>query len=52
MVDCRASVLGAGGRGIDGLNTDQSKVLKMVPVAALLGAQHYKASTSSSLTHY
>ena len=28
------------------------KALKMVPVAILLGAQHYKASTGSSLTHY
>ena len=28
------------------------KALKMVPVATLLGAQHYKASTGSSLTHY
>ena len=28
------------------------KALKMVPVATLLGAQHYKASTGSPLTHY
>ena len=28
------------------------KALKMVPVATLLGAQHYKASTGSSLSHY
>ena len=28
------------------------KALKMVPVATLLGAQYYKASTGSSLTHY
>ena len=28
------------------------KALKMVPVATLLGAQHCKASTGSSLTHY
>ena len=28
------------------------KALKMVPVATLHGAQHYKASTGSSLTHY
>ena len=28
------------------------KALKMVPVATWLGAQHYKASTGSSLTHY
>ena len=28
------------------------KALKMVPVATLFGDQHYKASTSSSLTHY
>ena len=28
------------------------KALKMVPVATLLGAQHYKASIGSSLTHY
>ena len=28
------------------------KALRMVPVATLLGTQHYKASTGSSLTHY
>ena len=28
------------------------KALKMVPVATLLGAQHYKARTGSPLTHY
>ena len=28
------------------------KAFKLVPVATLLGAQHYKASTGSSLTHY
>ena len=28
------------------------KALKMVPVATLLGAQHYKASTGSPLTNY
>ena len=28
------------------------KALKIVPVATLLGAQHYKASTGSPLTHY
>ena len=28
------------------------KALKMVPVATLLGAPHYKANTGSSLTHY
>ena len=28
------------------------KAFKMVPVATLLGAQHYKASTDSPLTHY
>ena len=28
------------------------KALKMVPMATLLGAQHYKASTGSSLTYY
>ena len=28
------------------------KALKMVPVATLIGAQHYKASTGSSPTHY
>ena len=28
------------------------KALKMVPVATLLGAQHYKVSTGSPLTHY
>ena len=45
----RASASGAGvvgsipGRAIP-------KALKMVPVATLLGAQHYKASTGSPLT--
>ena len=28
------------------------KALKMVPVAILLGAQHYKANTGSPLTHF
>ena len=28
------------------------KAFKMVPVATLLGAQHYKASTGSPLTHH
>ena len=28
------------------------KALKMVPLATLLGAQHYKARTGSPLTHY
>ena len=28
------------------------KALKMVPVATLLGAQHYYGSTGSHLTHY
>ena len=28
------------------------KALKMVPVATLLGAQQYKATTGSSLIHY
>ena len=28
------------------------KALKIVPVATLLGPQHYKASTGSSLSHY
>ena len=28
------------------------KALKMVPVATLLGAHHYMASTGSPLTHY
>ena len=28
------------------------KSLKIVPVATLLGAQHYKASTGSPLTYY
>ena len=34
------------------LGRAKPKALKMVPVATLLGAQHYKASTGSSLTHY
>ena len=28
------------------------KALKMVPVDILLGAQHFKASTGSPITHY
>ena len=31
---------------------DIPKALIMVPVATLLGPQHYKASTGSPLTHY
>ena len=47
----RASASGAGGVGsIPGRAIP--KALIMVPVATLLGAQHYKASTGSSLTHY
>ena len=47
----RASALGAGGRGFDS-GPRHTKGVKKVPVATLLGAQHYKASTGSSLTHY
>ena len=47
----RASASGAGGRGFDP-GPRHTKGVKMVPVATLLGAQHYKASTGSSLTHY
>ena len=46
----RASASGAGGRGFDP-GPRHTKGVKMVPVATLLGAQHYKASTGSSLTH-
>ena len=28
------------------------KALEMVPVATMLGAQHYRKSTGSPLTHY
>ena len=47
----RASASGARARGFDP-GRAIPKALKMVPVATLLGAQHYKASTGSSLTHY
>ena len=47
----RASASGAGGHGFDPWPRIP-KALKMVPVATLLGAQHYKASTGSHLTHY
>ena len=41
-------------RVVVGSNPDRAipKALKMVPVATLLGAQHYKASTGSPLTQY
>ena len=48
----RASASGAGGRGFDPGPRHTKGVKNMVPVATLLGAQHYKASTGSSLTHY
>ena len=47
----RASASGAGGRGSNP-GCAIPKALKMVPVASLLGAQHYEASTGSPLTHY
>ena len=49
----RTSASGAGGRGFDP-GPGHTKTLKMVLVAALLGAQHYKASTgfSSPKTKY
>ena len=43
----RASASGAGCRGFDP-GPDHTKDFKMVPVATLLGAQHYKASTGFS----
>ena len=41
-------------REVVGLNPGRAipKALQMVPVATLPGAQHYKASTGSPLTHY
>ena len=41
-------------REVVGLNPGGAipKALKMVSMANLLGAQHYKASTGSPLTHY
>ena len=47
----RASASGAGGRGFES-RPRHTKDVKMIPVATLLGAQHYKASTGSPLTHY
>ena len=47
----RASASGAGGRGFES-RPRHTKGVKMVPVATLLGAQHYKAITGSPLTHY
>ena len=43
----RASASEAGGRGFDP-EPSHIKDVKMVPVATLLGAQHYKANTSFS----
>ena len=43
----RASASGSGGRGFES-RPRHTKALKMVPVATLLGAQHYKASTGFS----
>ena len=56
---CRASASGSGGGGGGGggcgFNTQprHTKDVKMVPVATLLGAKHYKASTgfSSPIKH-
>ena len=44
----------ASGVGCRGFNTwpRHTKGVKMVPVATLLGAQHYLASTGSPLTLY
>ena len=48
----RASASGAGGRGFDP-GPGHTEDFKMVPVATLLGAQHFKASTGfSSKTKY
>ena len=44
----RASASGSGGRGFEP-RPRHTKGVKMVPVATLLGAQHYKASTGSLL---
>ena len=43
----RASTSGSGGRGFES-RPRHTKGVKMVPVATLLGAQHYKASTGFS----
>ena len=43
----RASTSGAGGRGFD-TRPHHNKGVKMVSVATLLGAQHYKAITGFS----
>ena len=43
----RASASGAGGRGFDPEPRHTNDV-KKVPVATLLGVQHYKASTGFS----
>ena len=43
----RASAPGSGSRGFD-TRPRNTKGVKMVPVATLLGAQHYKASTGFS----
>ena len=47
----RVSASGAGGRVFES-RPRHTKGVKMVPRAILLGAQHYKASTGSPLTHY
>ena len=50
----RASASEAGGRGFDPGPGHTKDLVKMIPVATLLGAQHYKASTgfSSPKTKY
>ena len=44
----RASASGSGGRGFES-RPRHTKGVKMVPVATLLGAQHYKTSTGFSI---
>ena len=46
----RTSASGVGGRGFNTWPRHNEGV-KMVPVVTLLGAQQYKASTGSPLTH-
>ena len=46
----RASTSGAGVRGFD-TRSRHTKGIKMIPVATLLGAQHYNVSTGSLFSH-
>ena len=51
MASGRASALGSEGRGFES-RPRHTKSIKMVPVATLLGAQHYKAPHEYFTTNF